>query len=101
MSLEHQLAKGFSKMRWKMINNTNQMLNNVSNIFISDCRSILSKNFAIYNDLERRYTPPSDELIAKCNIIREVLDCIHSNVNDIPIFEGQEILLFLESICCL
>jgi len=101
LSLEHQLAQRFSKMRWKMINSTNHMLNNVSNIFISDSRSILSKNFAIYNDLERRYIPPSDELIAKCNIIREVLDCIYSNVNEIPIFEGQEISTFLESICCL
>ena len=95
------LVKRFHQMHCKMNVSTNSVIRDIASIMLRDQRSILAKNLCLYNRLMTEYTPPSDELLAKCLAIKEIIDVLNVSCSNSEIlcFNTDELCLMLNDLC--
>ena len=80
-----------------MTTSTNATVKCVTDFFLSDCRSIIFRNLDLYQNVFETFSPPSDELIARCDGIREILACMDEGAQ--MQLSRDDLDFFLHSLC--
>jgi len=97
--LNIQIAKRFFKMYTKMSISPNIVVQNFVTVMSNDQMSIISKNINLYNHLCESNPTPDVELVAKCRLIKELIEIMYSDVKSLESFEFNELEFILCDIC--
>lgn len=96
LPLNVQLCMHFLKMLTKMHNCDNEIASCLARYLKCDHRSIICKSLLL-SEKAKEFSIPDEELY-KSAVVKELLECQHSNYH-IPIFSPNEIESLLLDIC--